>query len=208
MSHLSRLSLLWVIALMGCGTSSQKTKPKTENPPVEVPPSRLAPDAAPRSDTVTSIATSPQTDLAPDDGTATTPSEGEPDLPTAVIVRLPVDANGAEDTSRIEMRLDRSGQLASDQDGVISRWEQAEIVDKVKSSDEMDHDSSQASWFYHPVGYGGWPWVSPWYRMGYGYRYWPSYGHWGHNYYYNTFPHYYNHWGYHYYYYPRPWGWW
>jgi hypothetical protein len=145
------------------------------------------------------------------DETATaTATETQPSLPTAAMVRVPVDANGVEDTSKVEMRLDRSDVAAEGQDGVVAAWDKGLAVESVKSEDELDSDSSSQSWFFfrrsygygygHGYGYG--------YGNGYGYghRYYPSYRHYGHNYYYNSYPSYYGRGGYNYYYYPRSYG--
>jgi hypothetical protein len=133
------------------------------------------------------------------DETATA-TETQPSLPTAAIVRVPVDANGVEDTSRVEMRLDQSEAAADGQDAVVAAWDKGHAVESVKSGDELDSDSSSQSWFFfrRSYGYG--------YGNGYGYGYYPSYRHYGQNYYYNSYPSYYGHGGYNYYYYPRSYG--
>lgn len=208
MKYLTQLCGIGMIVLAGCGTGNKKARPQTDQAPVEVPPTALPTDAVPSAGTETNIAVTTTSEKSPDIETTATTLAPRPELPVGVIVRLPVDDQGIEDITRIEMRLDRGTNVATDKSTTITAWEAAEVVDNVKPHDEMDADSSTASWFYYPVGYGVWPWAGPWYGSGYGYRFWPSYGYYGHNYYYNTFPHYYNHWGYNYYYYPRPWGWW
>lgn len=127
-------------------------------------------------------------------------AETQPSLPTAAMVRVPVDANGVEDTSKVELRVDKGETAAEGQDAVVAAWDKGDAVESVKSEDELDSDSSSQSWFFfrRSYGYG--------YGHGYGYGYYPSYRSYGHNYYYNSYPSYYGHGGYNYYYYPRSYG--
>ena len=124
----------------------------------------------------------------------TTAGETEPSLPTAAMVRVPVDANGVEDTSKVELRLDRSDAAAEDQQAVVSAWNNGDAVDAVQVEDNLDGNSSSQSWFFRRnFGRG----------YGYGQRYFPGYNSYGRNFYYNRNPAFHRYGGYNYYYYPR-----
>lgn len=125
-----------------------------------------------------------------------------PKLPVGAIVRVPVDANGVEDSSKVELRLDAGAEAASDEASTIAAWESATPVTAASSQDELDQNGSTQSWFY-------WGGYRPWGGYGYGYGggYWPGYSYYGNSYYYGN-PYGYFNGGYNYYYY-RPWGrWW
>lgn len=132
--------------------------------------------------------------------------KAEPKLPVGAIVRVPVDANGVEDTSKVELRLDGGAEAATDEASALAAWDSATPASAASSQDELDQNGSTQSWFYwggyRPwggYGYGG-------FGGGYGYGYWPGYNYYGNSYYYGN-PYGYFNGGYNYYYY-RPWRWW
>ena len=124
----------------------------------------------------------------------TTAVEMEPSLPTAAMLRVPVDVNGVEDTSKLELRLDRSDVAAEDQEAVVSAWNKGDVVDAVQVEDNLDSNSSSQSWFFRRnFGRG----------YGYGQRYYPGYNSYGRNFFYNRNPAFHRYGGYNYYYFPR-----
>ena len=118
----------------------------------------------------------------------------ESSLPAAAIVRVQVDAEGNEDTTKMEMRLQTGEGEAQDTEMVVASFDQGATVAELKNADELDADSSAQSWCWRG-GYGG---------FGYGYGY-PAYGYGG-GYYNYGYGGGYGYGGYNYYYYPR-YGW-
>lgn len=120
--------------------------------------------------------------------------ETEPSLPIAAMLRVPVDANGVEDTSKVELRLDQSDAAAEDQEAVIAAWNKGDTVDAVEADDNLDSHSSSQSWYFRRnFGRG----------YGYGQRYFPGYNSYGRNFYYNRNPRFHRYGNYNYYYYQR-----
>lgn len=119
----------------------------------------------------------------------------EASLPMAAIVRVPVDAEGNEDSSKMEMRLQSAGDEAKDTDTVVASFESGALAGEIKTEEELDKDSSAQAWCWRG-GYGGFG--------GYGYGY-PAYGYGG-GYYNYGYGGLYGYGGYNYYYYPR-YGW-
>ena len=122
-------------------------------------------------------------------GTANKPADQaapSASLPAAAVVRIPVSADGKEDTSKAEMRVQNNGAVAQNQADVVNAFEQGKKTDVASSNSELDQKSSSQAWCY-----GGY---------GYGYGYYPSYYYAG-SYYSYGYRSYYNYGGYRYYYY-------
>lgn len=145
---------------------------------------------------------------AQNDANASKESEA---LPEAAIVRVPVNADGVEDPSKAELRLQYVDTGANDEASTAAAWEQGDVVSNWL--EVLDENTSTQSYFrrghhgggyhrrgYHRRGYYGGV------RRGWGHhrRYWPVYHRTG-RYYYYGYPRRYYHRGY-YYYYHRPYG--
>ena len=118
------------------------------------------------------------------------------DMPVAAIVRVPVDAEGKEDPTQAELRLEASEKLAKTKEEALASFENGKAPAQVKKShDELDKDSSSQSWFFGSLfrNYN--------YGYNYGYNYSIGYGSYN-NYYSYGYGNHYNYGNYNYYYYP------
>jgi hypothetical protein len=121
-----------------------------------------------------------------------------------VILRVPINAQGEENTDAAELAVtSQSGDVPASQ--LPQVWTDATVMDRstaIAQDSSTSSDSSTWGWSRW-YGYG---WRSPYY---YSY-YTPSYRYYGSYYpyygsYYGYYPSYYNYYGYRYYYYPRYW---
>ena len=172
-SGVTLVCALMGVALVGCGQ-------KTESSNV-APSTAQQPEAKQSTEAAGSGLTAEQ-----EKTNAAFPESALKSLPEAVIVRVPVDANGKELSNMSEMRL-HSGAAVSktDSDAVAGAFAKGSTPSLAKS--ELDKDSSTQSWWWNR-GCNNW------------YSYRPYYNYYGSSYYY-TQPTYYGYGNYNYYYY-------
>lgn len=214
--------------LAGCGTQSksnntQSDRSKIDRPQINTPqcPSCKGEDTAGTNKSNVNPSTQPKQPEAQPSATANRQNNKKIAPPEAVILRVPVDESGNEDSTKIELRVLQQSSKLNQQSEIPTFWDNAasvsytvsdhqpdhkEINAEASNDAELDGNSSTASWYFYPSYYGWGGWSNPWYRFPY--RYWPTYGYYGNYYYYNTMPYMYYNYGYNYYYYPRPGYWW
>lgn len=129
------------------------------------------------------------------------PAATKDSLPAAGIIRVPLDANGAEQLDKADFRT-ASTVKASDGQSVSAAFDNGATPSNVS---ELDKDTSTQSWGhwggYSNYGYNSYYYGS--YSNSYYYNYWrPSYNYYGYNYGYSN-PSFYCYGNYNYYYYPR-----
>jgi hypothetical protein len=116
-----------------------------------------------------------------------------------IIIRVPINARGEEDTSSSEMRMVPTTAAPTSGDSVPTAWDAATDVSAVPQIGGGDSNTDSSTWGWHRWRGGGWH--QPWYYNTYQPRYyWNTY-----NWYYSTPNYYYSDWysNCRYYYYPR-----
>jgi hypothetical protein len=114
-----------------------------------------------------------------------------------VLIKVPVNADGAENTDAAEMRLNVSTSV-SDSTNLAAVFDTAVDVSAQPQVSDADLDRDSSTGWRHWNNYG--------WRYNYYYSYRPAYYYYGNYYNYNYgYNYYYNYYGYNYYYYRRCW---
>lgn len=195
MKLVNTISMLSCLSLVACGSSSKNKdeaaapEPQSESAVPAAEPTAEAPKAeAPKAEPQTAAPTA-EAPVAP---VATTTNVT---LPAAAVVRVPVDAEGKEDLTKAELRLQDQPQTVADA-AIVDAFDNAATPESIAKEDELDKTSSTQSWFFGRYSYG--------YNNRFNSCYQPSYYSYGQSYSYNSYPQTYGYGGYNYYYYSRP----
>lgn len=120
----------------------------------------------------------------------------------AVVLRVPINERGEENTAMVSMRLYKGDEDLSQGKDIAEAWDAGKSIDNQPSvTDDTPTDSSTWGWYRHRSYYGGW--AQPYYYSSYtpyAYYYGSSY-YYGSPSYYSYYSPYYGSYGYRYYYY-------
>lgn len=118
-------------------------------------------------------------------------------LPAAALVRVPVGADGTEDLTKAELRLQDQPTTVAETE-IAAAFDKAATIESLAKEDELDKTSSTQSWFFGRYSGG--------YYNNYRFNncFQPNYYAYGNSYAYNSYPQTYGYGGYNYYYYSRP----